>query len=711
MKKKNLLIIIIPVIVVIIAAIFLFLPKKEVPPKDMNLLLITLDTTRADHIGIYGNAKADTANIDKLAKNGVYFKHCYTPVPLTLPAHCSLFTGKYPIAHNVRNNARYALADDEPTLAEMFKNKGFTNYAVVAAYVLVSKFGLSRGFDVYDDSLNPKKSMLDLHSEIPANEVYDKFKSWFDKNNEKKFFAWVHFFDPHAPYEPPAGIAVKGDRLADKYAGEIAYMDLYIGKIVADLEAAGVLDNTLIVVVGDHGEAFGEHVEFGHGIFAYEEAVKVPLIFSNKAMFKQHLAVENRVSLVDIFPTLADLFDGEPPAGVQGASFVNLLHGDTDKTERTIYIESMYGKEENNWAPLTGVIDGPMKYVALPKPELYNLEKDPGEKTNIYRRKPSVSRRYDQKLKEVLLKYSTTGKDTKRKLSARDTAHLKSLGYISDSGGKTAKVTDPKDGVVLDIKLKELHKKVTEGDPDAAEVELKGLLAEDSPLRHPMIYGLLDKIYRKRGDGEAAMANLSAGIKAYPDSDDLNLRYLTELYTRKEHDKAIEHSKKILDRNPYFTHAYAVTGDIYLDRQELDKAAEFFGKAAELEPENTELNFKYAKTLLTLKRFDEAAPVYDKLSTMEPYVSDHKFQHWYALFHFSYGSSERAEQLIGRAIELEPNGNYYFYYALILSKNKKYAEAVGNMEIAIQKYPHHLNDRQRNDAGLAIAQWKQEGSL
>ncbi|MCP5104843.1 MAG: sulfatase-like hydrolase/transferase [bacterium] len=713
--KKKIILLIVPLVVIItvIAVVLLSHLKEKKGPLDMNLLLITLDTTRADHIGAYAGTGANTAatpHIDKMAAQGVLFKNCYTPVPLTLPAHCSIFTGKYPIGHNVRNNGRYALHEDEPTITKLFKKKGYFNYAVISAYVLLSKFGLNRGFDIYDDSLDPKKVFIDFNSQLPADGVYEKFRQWFEDNNEKKFFAWVHFFDPHTPYNPPQGLKTGKDDTVNRYNGEISYMDSYIGKIIADLEAAEVLDNTLVIIVGDHGEAFGEHVEYEHGIFCYEEALKVPLIFFNRTVFKENSVVDNRVGLVDIFPTIAELYGEKIPEndGVQGKSFVNLLYGGKEEEERPIYFESMYGKEENNWAPLTGIIDGQFKYIALPHPELYHLTDDTAEKINLYRRPPRVSRVYDQKLQQFLLKNSSLNKETKRDLSKRDIAHLKSLGYISQSSGKSASVIDPKTGVALDIKLKDLQKKVSRGLLEESETGLKKLLEENPNLKHPMIYVLLDKIYVGKKDFDASVKNLQEGIRVFPNSEELNFRLLGRFYTSKQYDEAVTFCKSLLKKNPFFTQAYAILGDIYLIQGKYLEAIENAKKAAELEPENIRLNLKYADILVKLQKITEALELYEKLSKKEKLADDHGFFFWYAKYSFTYGSIKRAEELMRRAVRLKPNGNYHFYFALILSKNFKYKEAVESMRTALEKYPQQLTDRQKKDAGAAINAWKQK---
>ncbi len=255
-------------------------------PERFNLLLITLDTTRADSIGAYGNPEAATPNIDRLAQHGIRFRNCYAQVPLTLPSHCTLFTGRYPMAHGVRNNGTYFLPPEETTLAEILRAGGFRTFGCIASFTLLSKFGLAQGFEAYDETFQQRQTVLNFHDEVPADEISGKFSAWLGKNQGERFFTWLHFFDPHYPYrvhpELDARFA-RSERL--KYEGEIAFVDLHVGRIVRQLESRGLLERTIIVIAGDHGEAFGEHQEFGHGVFCYEESLKVPLILYNPVLF------------------------------------------------------------------------------------------------------------------------------------------------------------------------------------------------------------------------------------------------------------------------------------------------------------------------------------------------------------------------------------------------------------------------------------------
>ncbi|MEE9500441.1 MAG: sulfatase, partial [Candidatus Aminicenantaceae bacterium] len=502
--------------------------KREA--EGMNLLIITLDTMRADRIGAYGYEKANTPHLDDLARKGIMFADCYSPVPLTLPAHCSLFTGRYPLGHRVRDNGTFILSDAEITLAEMMKSKGYDTYAVVASFVLMAKFGLNQGFSVYDDSLDANELLRNFYSEITADVVYARFEQWFRNREEKSFFAWVHLYDPHLPYTPPEEYRGDNNSPGDLYDGEVAFTDFYVGKILEDLEAKNVLDNTLIVIVGDHGEAFGEHQEYGHSVFCYEENLKVPLIFSNSRLFPEGFVVKNRVSLIDIMPSLLEMFDMDSHLSVHGRSFTKMLAGKKEKEDRSYYIESMYGKETLGWAPLAGIIDGPYKYISLPEPELYDLEKDNRERNNLFLTKKNIARALDEKLKKSMLEYSTSRGSVRRKLTPEDRRRLESLGYISSSSPSASRAIDPKKGILLLNKFNAANSLIEKGRLDLAEAELKNIAARNPEIKFLPYYELMAKIYKLRSDHQTVLDTWKEAVRIFPANDRFKITLAFKLH-------------------------------------------------------------------------------------------------------------------------------------------------------------------------------------
>ncbi len=290
-----------------------------------NVLLITLDTTRADHLGCYGYRPAKTPNIDGLAREGFRFNRVYCPAPLTLPSHVSIMSGLYPVTHGVRNNG-HDLPSGIRTLAGILKAKGYATAAFVSSFSVDSRFGIDRGFDVYDDTFRADSPFKTQNAERRAEETFAKFSRWLENNGKNRFFGWVHYFDPHLPYDPPSPYKEAFEK--DPYDGEIAYMDHYVGAILDRLREMGILERTLVVVAGDHGEGLGDKVELGHGIFLYEETLRVPLILHNPSVFRRAQVIESEVRLIDVAPTILEILGLERRVrGHGGTKPGRLAHG------------------------------------------------------------------------------------------------------------------------------------------------------------------------------------------------------------------------------------------------------------------------------------------------------------------------------------------------------------------------------------------------
>jgi len=687
--------------------LFLFLGKDK-KNWEGNILLITLDTTRADTIGCYGNPEVKTPNLDRMAKNGIRFENCYSPVPLTLPSHCTIFTGKYPLGHGVRNNGNYYLKNGEHTLTEIFKQEGYHTYAVVAAYVLLSKFGLNQGFDIYDDSLNSRKLVNTFRSEIKADEVYGKFDGWFEKNREKKFFAWVHFFDPHTPYNPPEGYfdEKNKDDGFTCYKGEISFMDVYVGKIIEKMDNAGILEKTLVVVVGDHGEAFGEHEEYaGHSIFCYQENIKVPFLLYNRFLFKKPAVITERVNTADIMPTLLELKGIKKTENLQGKTLMPLLNGEKLSKRSPIYIESMFGKEEMGWAPLSGLIHGEYKFISLPEPELYHLKADPGEKQNLFRSKSHIAKKMDKKLASLVLKYSSASKGTKRELSPEDIRHLRSLGYISAFSSKSENAIDPKKGIVFKNWLKSLDERIRGGDLDGPEEELKKAIRDTPHMANYLVYKSLYQIRLLRNDINGAKKVLFSGIKKFPDSVVFRMLLANMLHGLKQYDEALFHCREILKRDPRYNRATILMAQTYYNLGKRSEALDCYQKAVDIEPNNVALKICYSGLLIEEKQFKKTLEIYDGLLD-NPDVSNHAaILYKIALFKTQHGNLNSAEFLLRRVVKLESKGRYHYYFALVLGRNRKEFEAVEQMKIALEQFGNDLSIEQKKTGQRAMAIW------
>ena len=704
MSKKKLWIIL-PLLLA--AGALFFLLRKGGTGAAWNVLIITMDTTRADHIGAYGYRAAQTPNLDRLARQGVMFENGYSCVPLTLPSHSAFFTGRYPIANNVRNNGSYLLPETEITLAEVLRDHGFDTRAVVASFVLLSKFGVNQGFSLYDDSLDTHEMVRNYKSEIPADRVYEKFSGWLGRNDGRRFFYWLHFYDPHTPYRPPLEFAKRfpaGQK--GLYDGEIAYVDVWIGRVIEDLRRRGLLERTLVVVAGDHGEGFGEHGEQGHGIFCYQETLKVPLIFYAPRLVGKPRRVSARVNLTDVMPTVLDLLKMEIPGPVQGRSFLGLLNGRAEKEERTFYFESLYGREEMNWAPLTGLLYRDFKYISLPEPELYDLRADRAEKRNLFLKKNLLARDLDKRLAKFVADHSQRGSETRRELSAGDKEQLQALGYISAFSSQAATTLDPKKGVLIDDRLKEFSRLIAQKKVTEAEAGLRQLLAENPGLKMPHIYNMMYKINMIKKDYGAALNSLKQGVEDFPDIESFKQTLALSLFDMKKYDKAENRCREILARNPKASGAYILLGQIREKQDRPAEAVDFFARALAIEPQNVSLRIKYAELLITLKSYAQAVAAYNLLLENEEAGGQAELLLKVALLNTRYGSLENAERLLGRAVAIKPEGKFFFNYALVLAKNGKIEQALANMETAVGRHAAELSADQLRIAREALAAWK-----
>jgi len=380
MKTKGVLVV--AAALLLIAAVLL-LSVWVRPRSHDNVIIVTLDTTRADRLGCYGYEKAETPALDGLAAQGVRYAAAFTHVPLTLPAHATLMTGRLPPEHGLRDNGRGKLPGGMATLAEVFRGRGYRTGAFLSGFVLDRRFGLDRGFDVYDDRMASRPSEEKLFDcENPANVTCDRALDWLGQRSDAPFFCWVHFYDPHTPYAPPEPFM---ERHADPYDGEIAFMDSQLGRLVAFLVRAGLREKTLIVVVGDHGESFGEHKEFEHGMLVYDTTMRVPLIASFPGKLPSGEVRHEPAGLVDIPATILDVMGWARPSGVGGRSLLGMGNAEP------VYGESQFAHLGYGWAPLYSVTTARWKYIACPDPELYDLPRDPDETRNLYISEPDVA--------------------------------------------------------------------------------------------------------------------------------------------------------------------------------------------------------------------------------------------------------------------------------------------------------------------------------
>jgi arylsulfatase A-like enzyme len=404
---------------------------------DLNLLVVTLDTTRADVIGTYGG-RAITPTIDQLAATGVVFDQASTVAPLTLPAHSSLFTALFPPRHQVHENGE-PLGSKVVTLAERLSAAGFATGAFVGSFVLDRRWGLNRGFAVYRD-VETHQAPVEESSRRSGDRVVDDALGWLQGVRDRRFFAWLHFYDAHAPAAPPSEFASPNGQ--DSYAGAVGFIDFQLSRVMNFLGERGLLDRTVVVIVGDHGESLGEHGEVSHGLFVYQSVIHVPLIIHAPLAFVRAGRIVDPVRIVDVMPTVLDLLGQPPQPAVEGRTLLPLMNGSAKTLALEAYSESRYGFDRFGWSALVALRRGDFKLIVAPRPELYDLASDPLELNNLYGQRAALVTALTERLQEI-----------DRPADAAARARLSALGYVSapavrapDAGEPLA---DPKDKIEL----------------------------------------------------------------------------------------------------------------------------------------------------------------------------------------------------------------------------------------------------------------------
>lgn len=653
--------------------------KKVVKDSRLNVLLVTLDTTRADRIGCYGYIDAKTSNIDFLAKNGVQFLNAYCHVPLTCPSHCSILTGTIPVYHQVRNNGSYYLSPELQTLAEALKKYGLKTSAFVSSFTVDSRFGLDQGFDVYDDLLSPDLTFKALNSERRADAVFSSFSRWLDENKDGQFFSWVHFFDPHIPYDPPSHY--REEFRDNPYDGEIAFMDFYIGKIVEKLRENGLLEKTLIVLAGDHGEAFGEKQEEGHGVFIYESTMRVPLIFYAADNLPLGKRIEARVRLIDLMPSVMDLLDIPIPADIQGLSLLPYIEG-KKRQDLSSYMESYFPRENYGWSELVGLIDGDWKYIKAPEQELYNLKQDPREEINRIQDEKKVAQEKKEKLASIIEDSVSPIAAKRKSLTSEEMEKLRSLGYISTSESRSGEeLPDPKDRIGELVLVQRAQEFEIQGQFEEAAAIYAKILALRPDVATSYVNLALMKAQMMEFDETVRILEL--GLEQIPESEVLLSRLGHTFMLLGRVKKALDAFDLILKNNPrYFDALLASAWMLDLIGQKED-AQGYFRKALDVEPENKFARKNYAGSLASTQKFNQAIAIY--LDLKIDYPDDHEILQDLGIALGYVGDISQSIENLEKAASLHPNP--VAYYNLAVAKKK-----VGNLEDAVRYLKLYLEN-------------------
>jgi arylsulfatase A-like enzyme/Tfp pilus assembly protein PilF len=536
-----------------------------------DVVLVTIDTIRADRVGCYGDPSARTPILDGLAARGVRFARALTASPLTLPAHATLMTGVDPPRHGLHDNGLAALPESLPTLAGAFARAGYATGAFVAAGVLDRRFGLDRGFDVYDDRLTAEYVGEYGYPERDAAAVTDAALDWAaGLESGRPYFLWVHYYDPHSPYLSHGTTAANASE-GERYAAEIAFTDEQLGRLLAALP--GDSERRIVAAVGDHGEMLGEHGERAHGLLLYRASLEVPLIVTARGL-EAGRVVERGVATRDLGPSLLRLARVPAPEGLDSA--LPELSGGTGDALAPVYSEAWLPSTAYGWSSMLAVTLGSHRYVQAPRPELYDFVADPAEARNLVLEEPERA----AEMREVLGSFAVAPGDAPEARPVDDpelAARLRALGYLSGVTGAGSDAIDPKDGIALLAEFEAAKRLLSEGDVWAARARLDDLVRRN-PSNVPFLMRAADAQFAT-GNAARGMALLERAAEINPRLDFLRLRIANARLGAGDAEGAGTAFREALELNPRLSGAWlglaqlaAMAGDGAAERRRLEEA-------------------------------------------------------------------------------------------------------------------------------------------
>jgi arylsulfatase A-like enzyme/Tfp pilus assembly protein PilF len=662
-----------------------------------NILLITIDTARADHFGSYGYARARTRHLDRLAAEGVRFDRAYSSAPITLTAHASIFTGLFPFEHGVRNNGNFYLPQRFGTLATALKGQGYRTAAFVSAFVLDRRYGLARGFDTYDDRMQGAQSqVVSLEAERRGDRTELALAAWLDAQPTERaspFFVWLHLYDPHEPYRAPPPFR---DAFADApYDGEIAFTDAIVADVLEKLRAHALLDHTIVAVIGDHGESLGDHGEETHSMFVYDAAIRVPFILWRPGRIPAGLVVSDPVRGIDLAPTLLEFVGAPPLAAPHARSLSGLIHGRRETAAPAIYAETYLPQFYLNWAPLRTLRDDRWKYIDAPRPELYDMSRDPGETQNLYATEAQTASAMRGALERL-----TAGSAGSMNTGAidRDTAEkLAALGYIGATAGPPpeggnhgsegaarnhqAARRDPKDVIGVFNRLRRANSAVRDRRFEEALPILRDVLQEDP--RNAFAQLVMGSAFMGMGQYRRAIEQYRKYVALVPTSSYAH-QWMAICYVRLgEQDAALNETAAALALDPGSTDSRVLRGGMLASRGQYDEAVRELRTALQTDPGKNVIRLDLAKVLDEAGRPDEAAREYAAILAQEP-------QNGAALTGFGavrakQGRLQEGVDLLRRAVAIDPaNDSARFDLGQAL-------ERLGSPEAAADEYRRLLD--------------------
>ena len=716
-----------------------FLSRSADSPSNIrNVLLISIDTCRADHFGCYGYQLNTTPNIDALAAEGVLFENVISPIPQTLPAHSSMMTGTIPPYHGVHENVGGFLADESNiTLAKILKDAGFATGAAISTFVLDHQFGIDQGFDTYDDQF---QTPVEGHhgQERQGGETTRVALDWLQANKDQRFFYFLHYYDPHTKYEPPEPFASQFG--PDSYDGEIAYTDHCIGQVLARLKELDLYDSTLIIITADHGEMLGEHGELTHTYFIYQGAIKVPLIFKLPE-HNQPARIKSIAGIIDIVPTVCSLLNSDTPEHIQGVDLSASIQGeDTSEQERYLYCESLTATNYQANS-LLGIVNNRFKYIQTTRPELYDLVQDPAESNNLVEPERQQALIMQEELAQMLERsVRQEAADGQAPADAQTIERLQTLGYLGGSATEDflfdQTKDDPKDLLEYHSLAEQMVHSFSYEEFDQVETIAEQMIQRRPDLATP--YEKLGLMALRQKDYSQAIVYFQRVIEIHPDhgwaDDKRGLAHLAQgdydqaidlfdkligdleqdqdhelnprtavgpymnrgmAYLRKgDYDRAVQDFDQVIRLDPLHATAYNNRGTAYVHQGDPDRAIRDFDQAIELDPRYAEAHHSRGAIYVRQGDFDRAIRDFNRSIELSP--DDINGYNSRGIVYSKKGDYDRAIRDFGRIIKLDPTvvsaynsrGMAYFKtgepdkamadFSVAIGLNPEYAEAYLN---------------------------------
>ncbi|MFZ0963840.1 MAG: sulfatase-like hydrolase/transferase [Terriglobia bacterium] len=643
-----------------------------------SVLLITIDTLRADHVGCYGDARVETPAMDGLAAAGVRFENAYAQAPITLPSHAVILTGTYPMYNGVRDFTSPGLPTSIPTLAEMLRRRGYRTAAFVSSYALNSMWGLNRGFDVYDDNLGlePGRSNDIFLVVRRGDRTVDRLLSWLDQRGSAPFFAWLHLYDAHSPYRPPEPYLSRYS--SHPYDGGVAFDDAQVGRVFARLKELHLFNALAVLLLSDHGESLGEHGEREHGFFIYNATLRVPLILKMPENSPSARTVPLPVGAVDVAPTIAQLC-GIPSAetrSFQGRSLLTALAQDTTGENAFVYAESYYPRDSFGWHELRGLLNAHFAYIDAPRPELYDLQHDPEERYNLAASNASVAASLREKLEAIEQRYAGHAASTTSTPDPETVERLRSLGYVSfvstSASENDAHRADPKD------KIETLHRILS-----ASDLRRRGKYADAENLlaaleeAEPALY----VVPFERGENFLAWAKPQQALPEFGKAVSLNPAFDQALlgmgrahFLLGQDKPAAESLALALHINPRDFLARLALAKVYWRQNLPEKAEPELARVVKEHPEIPEGHANYAITLAKLGKYREAMPQFEQALAMG--YRDPVLYNYQGISYDQLGEPDKARAAYQQAVAHDPGyAAAYLNLALLSRKQNQPEEA------------------------------------